>query len=190
MKSTMSLCLAMGILVTAAGSGCSIVQSWRQTAEGSDVGTLREQRREEIVTDFERRRLAAQLKSAQQRAEQGDPEAAEEILLGLISRDEKNVAARLQLAELYWAHEQLPQAEQQLRAALSTAPERADVHHLLGLVLDAQGNTTEAEALLAKAAELDPGNELFRLTAAAANATSPSGPGSASAIQPAAVWTE
>ena len=167
MNRPMLLLLSFCLSASLAGSGCSVMHTWRQKSEETDVGRLREQRREQVVSDFERRRMQAQLRAAQEHAEH-DPAAAEEILLGLVERDARNIAPRLQLAELYWAHDQLTEAEEQLREALAHAPQRADLHHLLGLVLDAQGREAEGCQLLARAVELDPANELYRASAASA----------------------
>ena len=155
------------------GAGCSALQSWREKSEESDVGRLREERREEVVHNFERRRLEAQLQLARERAEQGDPESAEEILQGTLKRDPSSVAAREQLAELYWAHDQFAEAEHQLRDALAIVPKRADLHYLLGLLLDGRGNAPEARLYFAKAVELEPTNDLFRATAESGGAEPP-----------------
>jgi Tfp pilus assembly protein PilF len=152
-------------------AGCSAMRTWRTKAEETDVGRLREQRREEVVHGFERRRVMAQLQAARERADQGDPEAAEEILHGILERDPSVVAARVQLAELYWAHEELAEAEQQLRKAVELAPEQAELHHLLGVLLDAQGNEAEANVELIRAVELEPDNKLYRMTAESAGIT-------------------
>lgn len=174
---SLSLLLIASVL-TLVGSGCSALQSWKQSAEAGDVSKIREQRRKAAMGDFERRRSQAQLLAAQEHAERGDPETAEQMLLALIERDSSQIDARAQLAELYWAHEQWTEAEQQLREALKLDPERADLHHSLGLVLEARGLNAEAVQHLAKAVELEPENKLFRLAAEAATpapSTSPAG---------------
>jgi Tfp pilus assembly protein PilF len=163
MNRSAALLLFACLVAPTLGSGCSLMQSWKHSAEEGDVGRQRERRREEVVQDFERRRSSAQLLAAQEHAEQGDPEAAEKMLLSVIQRDPQNAEPRVRLAELYWAHEQLPKAEEQLRAAVDLAPDRADVHHSLGLVLEAGGDTTSAREHLAKAAQLEPANEFYRL---------------------------
>jgi len=166
-------------------AGCSAMRSWGKKAEETDVSRLREQRREEVVHGFERRRIVAQLQTARERADHGDPETAEEILQSVIKRDPANVAAREQLAELYWAHEQLAEAEEQLRKAVELSPDRADLHHLLGILLDARGKEAEADVELARAVELEPANKLFRLTAESAGVTKLPAAGARSAVRPA-----
>jgi Tfp pilus assembly protein PilF len=168
MLNRLPLLLGICCLLTSLSGGCAAMRTWGKKSDEADVGKLREKRREEVVHDFERRRATAQLQAARERAEHGDPEAAEQILQSVISRDPTNVAAREQLAELYWAHEQLAEAEEQLREALALAPERAELHHLLGILLDARGNETEADSHLTRAVELEPANQLFRLTAESA----------------------
>jgi Tfp pilus assembly protein PilF len=166
MSRTLSiLLLSVAALLPWVGAGCSTLQAWKQSAEAEDVSKIRQQRRKDAQGDFERRRTRAQLLAAQEHAERGDPESAEQMLLGLIERDPTQVDARAQLAELYWAHDQWPEAERQLREALKHAPERADLHHSLGLVLDAADNSSAAQEHLAKAVELEPANPLYRLAA-------------------------
>jgi Flp pilus assembly protein TadD len=72
------------------------------------------------------------------------------------------VEAHVRLAELAWAKEDYAQAESEYHAALRLAPERADVEHALGLVLQATGRAAEAGQHLARASQLDPQNELYR----------------------------
>ena len=185
MLNRLPLLLAICCVLVSPSGGCSALRTWGKKSEETDVGKLRERRREEVGHDFERRRSTAQLQAARERAEHGDPEAAEQILQSVIARDATNVAAREQLAELYWAHEQLAEAEQQLRDALSLAPERAELHHLLGILLDARGNETEADTYLTRAVELDPANDLFRLTAESAGIQNLPAATARPAVQPA-----
>ncbi len=163
MKRSLPYSLIACLLLAACSLGCSVMQAWKAKSDASDVATMREQRRGEAVQNFDRRRAAAHLLKAQEHAERGDIEGAERVLQGILARDPGNVDARLYLAELYWACEDLSEAETQLREALTTAEDRADVHHLLGIVLDAQDRTDEAHDHLRKAVDLEPNNELFRM---------------------------
>ena len=108
------------------------------------------------------------------RWQQGDALGCEETLRAIVERDPGNVEARLALADVYWAHEAWDSTEEQLRAALTAAPDRADAHQSLGLLLEIRGNQAESLEHLRRASELDPKNELFRQVAEQMAAAAPS----------------
>jgi Flp pilus assembly protein TadD len=123
----------------------------------------REDRAKEAVRSFEERRDAAQLEAALDRWKQGDVQRAEAMLSALVSRRPDYANARMLLAEILWSGND-PAAEEHLRAVLEVSAERADAHHALGLVLDGTGRSEEARQHLSKAAELEPQNEVYRVT--------------------------
>jgi Flp pilus assembly protein TadD len=85
------------------------------------------------------------------------------MLTAIVNRRPDYAEARVLLAEVLWSHGD-ESAEQHLRAVLETNAGRADAHHALGLVLDGTGRSEEARQHLSKAAELEPENEVYRVT--------------------------
>ena len=150
-------------LAAAMSSGCATLSSMRR--ELAEQPPRRKERQEKTVAAFEAQRDAAQLAAALNRWNEGNHAACEDLLTSLVQRKPQYVDARLQLAELYLFREETSRAEEQLRAALQIAPQRADVHDCLARVLEADERSSEALAHFQKAAELDPNSELYRLAA-------------------------
>ena len=148
--------------------GCSSVATgcagWKQKVKKPDLSENREERAAEAVRAFEERRDNAQLSAALDRWKQGDAAAAEAMLTAIIRRRPESNDARMRLAEILWSRGEIG-AEPHLRAVLESEPNRAEVHHALGLLLDGTGRSEEARHHLAKAAELEPENEIYRTTA-------------------------
>ena len=141
-------------------TGCA---GWKQTLQPTAATATREERAKEAVQDFEERRDAAQLEAAVDRWKQADVGRAEAMLSAIVNRRPDYVEARVLLAEVLWSRNDAS-AEQHLRAVLELQPNRADAHHSLGLVLDGTGRAEEARQHLSKAAELEPGNDVYRET--------------------------
>lgn len=137
--------------------GCA---SWKERLQPPSITPSRQERAAEVVRDFEERRDAAQLQAALDRFSQGNLDQAEIMLAAIIKRRPGYVPARLRMAELLWS-KQDPAAEEHLRAVVQAEPQSAEAHHALGLVLDGTGRADEARQHLAKAAELEPDNEIF-----------------------------
>src|SRR4029453_7747779 len=108
------------------------------------VSETREQRHDEAVQAFEEQRDRAQLEAAVARWNQGDISGCESRLRAILARRPNDVEAHARLAELAWSCENHVEAENEYRAALQLAPERADLEHALGLMLQATGRATEA----------------------------------------------
>lgn len=152
-------------------AGCA---SWKQqVAASSPVSEARKERHAAAVQAFEEQRDQAQLQSALDRYQQGDVEGCEVRLRNLIARRPDFVEAHVQLAELAWSFNNAAEAEAEYLVALALAPNRADVHHALGLVLQASGRPTEAKKHLEQACELDPQNEIYRSLAPTSVASDP-----------------
>jgi Tfp pilus assembly protein PilF len=152
---------AMLTLLAAAVAGCA---GWKPRVDSASVSSEREARAADAIRNFEQQRDAAQLAAALDRWRQGDAARAETMIATLIARRPDFVEARLRLAEILWSRGD-PSAESHYRTVLAAEPSRAEAHHGLGLVLDATGRADEAQACFAKAAELEPGSEVYRLTA-------------------------
>jgi len=145
-----------------AASGCA---SWKQQFGAlAAPGLQRVERKEKVVQSFESGRTEAQFAAALQRIEGGDPTEGRKLLEALVARRPNFVEGRLKLAELLWADEDIAGAELQLQAAVALTPERADVHHALGVLLESLARTDEAIMHLSRAAELEPANELYALS--------------------------
>jgi Tfp pilus assembly protein PilF len=141
-------------------TGCA---GWKQKVKKPDPGENREERALEAVRAFEERRDAAQLSAAMDRWKQGDTVKAESALAAIIKRRPDYNEARMRLAEILWSHGDIA-AEPHLRSVLESEPNRAEAHHALGLLLEGAGRSEEARQHLAKAAELEPDNEVYRTT--------------------------
>jgi len=153
-----TLCMTAFFLIS---TGCA---GWREKVQPPPtLSAKREERAAEAVRNFEDRRDAAQLAAALDRWKQGDASRAEAMLAAIVNRRPDNTDARLRLAEILWSRGDAA-AEPHLRAVLQTQPNRAEAHHALGLVLGGTGRSDEARQHLAKAAELEPDNEVYRLT--------------------------
>jgi Tfp pilus assembly protein PilF len=88
--------------------------------------------------------------------ERGDFPAAERAYRTALARDQRFVAAYVNLADLFRAQGRDADGERELRAALVLAPRDADVHHALGLVLVRLGQRDKALVELRQATELAP----------------------------------
>jgi Tfp pilus assembly protein PilF len=155
-----STLLSIALVWTASLAGCA---NWKQqVALSSPVSKVREERHDAAVKAFEEQRDQAQLQAALDRYQQGDISGCEARLRSLIARRPDFTEAHVQLAELAWSFNNGDEAEAEYLAALKLAPNRADVHHALGLVLQAGGRAAEARDHLERACQLDPQNEGYR----------------------------
>ncbi len=127
------------------------------------VSQSREERRAEAVQAFEEQRDRAQLAAAVDRWSQGDIAGCESRLRSILARRPDDIEAHARLAELAWSCDNYAEAEAEYLAALRIDPQRADLEHALGMLLQTSGRHAEAAPHLARAAELEPQNELFRL---------------------------
>src|SRR5262245_31838962 len=143
--------------------GCTTLVSLKR--ELAEQPPRRIQRKEDAVAAFEAQRDSAQLQAALNRWNEGNQAACYQQLASLVEKRPKFVEARLQLAEMHLFQGEFALAEQQVRAALVVAPERADLHDCLGRVLEAGSRNEEAAHQFQKAAELEPAIELYRLAA-------------------------
>jgi Tfp pilus assembly protein PilF len=141
-------------------TGCTTWPSLKR--ELAQQPPRRNERKEEVLVAFEAQRDAAQLQAALDRFNEGNHAACHQQLAALVERRPQFVEARLQLAEFHLCHGELDQAQEQLRAALVLAPQRADLHDCLGRVLEAGSRDREAAEHFQTAAKLEPGNELYR----------------------------
>lgn len=153
-------------LLALSTAGCTSLPSTRKKAAKPPPQTMAE-RKHEAISQFERQRDAAQVQAAISYWQRGDLEKSQSMLNTIIQRSPRDVNARLRLAELLISQEELAAAEAQLRECLTIAPEFAEAHHSLGMLLaDIPGCEQECQTHLRRAAELNPHNELFTASAA------------------------
>jgi Flp pilus assembly protein TadD len=148
------------LLALLCATGCA---GWKEKVQPPTFTEQRQQRAAEAVQAFEQHRDSAQLEAALDRWKQGDVTRAEAMIGSIVRRRPDFADAQLRLAEILWSHGD-SSAEGPLRAVLQMQPDRPEAHHALGLVLDGTGRSEEARQHLLKAAELEPDNEVYRLT--------------------------
>ena len=148
---------AVALLIT----GCT---GFEKTLVSGPVTPLRKERQVDAIREFEQHRNAAQLESALDSWRQGDAAGCESRLAALVQRCPDYVDARLHLAEVLWSRGEAAAAEPHLLAVLQSQPTRAEAYHTLGLILDATGRREQALQHFHHAAELEPDNEVYRLT--------------------------
>ncbi|WP_254508906.1 tetratricopeptide repeat protein [Anatilimnocola floriformis] len=119
-------------------------------------------RKQDALKAFEKQRDAAQVQAAINHWQRGDSQKSVAMLTAIIDRSPSDVNARLRLAEVLTSQEDFLAAEKQLRECLVHAPESAEIHHVLGMLIsEFPGREHEAQQHLRRAAELDPQNELY-----------------------------
>ncbi len=137
-----------------------------------DVAQTRTEREEKAIEEFERTRDAALYQAALARWRDGDAVACESLLVRLLQRNNEHREARLMLADLYASTGKPKAAEQHLRLLIDRTADDAQAHHSLGMLLNTTGKADQALFHLQKAAELEPDNELYAVSHAAAQAES------------------
>ena len=154
---------------TLAISGCVTVDS-PLAGLPDDVAPIRAEREEDVLEDFERTRDGVLYQAALARWRDGDAAACESMLARLLQRSDGHRAARLMLADLYASTGKPKAAEQHLRLLTGRDDDDGQAHHSLGMLLETTGKPDQALQHLQKAAELEPDNELYSLSYAAAQA--------------------
>lgn len=163
-KRSLFLLIPLTVLLFSGSSGCAGLR--KQLAEKSP-GVRRLERADEAARSFESRRSQAQFAAALEKAEGGNLAGCQEMLREIVARKPDFIEARLKLAELLWSDSDTTGAEAQLQAAVALAPDRADVHHALGVLLESLDRHEAALPHLARAAEIEPTNELYALSSVA-----------------------
>jgi len=87
--------------------------------------------------------------------------AGEQAFISALKLNPHNLAASMNLADLYRLIDRDNEGEPILHAAIESAPQQAGPYHSLGLLLVRQNNYDEAEEYLARATELAPENIRF-----------------------------
>lgn len=151
-----------GLLLTAA-TGCAHFKPPQPLVE--DVQPRIAAQKEEIVGDYEARRNAAELQAARTSAEHGDLSTCATALENILRRDASHREARLLLADVQLARENVAAAEQLLVTLVRDYPQDAASHHALALLLESTGRGELAKAHFQQAATIDPLDPLVALSA-------------------------
>jgi predicted Zn-dependent protease len=134
--------------------------------ELEDVAVQRQERKQQVVEDFARRRDNTQYRASLACWERGDARGCESQLIDLLNRNPDHLAARLALADLRLERGKPAAAEQQYRELIARHPHQALVHYNYGLFLDVTGRTDEAAEHFGRAAEIEPDHPTFAALAA------------------------
>jgi Tfp pilus assembly protein PilF len=143
-------------------SGCASLPSAITGKTPPESKSTYAARKQAAVAEFEQQRDTAQVHAAVNAWQRGEAQKAESMLQGILQRTPNHLAARLRLAELLAAEDETAGAEEQLRACLALAPDSAEVHHSLGLLLSGwPGREEESQTHLRRACELEPDNRAY-----------------------------
>lgn len=186
-----------GFALSAPVAGCASLEVPYPLPD--DIGQKRRQRTEDALREFESKRDFAQFQAALTHWDRGDVEACEQTLQRLLQRNPNHHQARLLMAEVLPTDDPpqaaLEQAEQPPaihpddtldNSPDDAFPDDARTQYTTGLLLHATGQATTALAYSGRAAELEAGNELYKLgcqteltaeNATAENATAEKGTG-------------
>lgn len=150
------------LILVLAAAGCRPIESFRRSP--ADVTPRRELRKAEASEQFGRKRDGAEFRVAQEQWDRGDLAGCDATLKRLLTRNPDHLDARLLQAELRIDQGSNSEALAVLRPLAEDYPNDPRVQYLLALVLDASGDTEAAVAHYAKAVQLEPANELYRLS--------------------------
>ncbi|MEE8451370.1 MAG: tetratricopeptide repeat protein [Thermoguttaceae bacterium] len=129
-----------------------------------DIAEKRRLRADEATQHFDTGRDFAQLQDAAARWTQGDVEGCEEELQRLLVRNPQHRDARLLLADVCMADGRRQEALEHVQAVLDTYPHDICAKQTMGLLRDTDGEPVEAAAYYRRAAEAEPGDELYPLS--------------------------
>jgi tetratricopeptide (TPR) repeat protein len=151
-------------------SGCATIK--RMALNTDDIAVKQAQRTADAVQAFETQRDFAQFQAAQAGWREGNLKACRESLDQILERNPKFYEAQLLYAEVLLSQEKYDDAKAHLELALAEKSDDARSQHMMGLLLQAQGNAAEALVYYRRAAELDPENEQYEQSCQAAVADS------------------
>jgi predicted Zn-dependent protease len=146
-------------LLLLAVTGCASVKKLVTSPE--DISVQQKRRAAENLQIFETRRDFAQFQAAQARWREGNTAACREALEALLGRNPKHFEARVLMAELLLSEEEFESARNHLELAIAERSGDARSQHMMGLLMEAMGQESEALAFYQRAAELEPKNEQY-----------------------------
>ena len=129
-----------------------------------DVSATRQRRQEGVLRGFEQRRQQAQYQAALSRWQQQDTEECRRLLADLIERQPEHLEATLLMAELEASLGEHEAALAKVRRLVENRPADARGHYTLAMLLDGAGQSAEAVAHFQRASQLNPDNEIYRLS--------------------------
>ncbi len=122
------------------------------------------QPREEIVQNFEKSRDEAQYRAALARWKENDTDGCRQMLDRVLARNPTHREALLLLAEFNLSAQQPEKSLTAIESYAVAHPADAQVHHTLGMLLEATDQPQLAIKHYQRAAELEPQNSLFALS--------------------------
>ena len=123
----------------AALSGCAQLGFTLPKLGGEDVTQARNERKQQLIEEYESRRSAAMFQAALGRWKQGDAKGCESVLGQLLAREPGHREAHLLYAEVCSDRRDYPAANEHLDAVLNEHPDDAEALHARGLLLDIAG---------------------------------------------------
>ena len=118
--SNVSAACLLALTAALAVGGCAGLNALPPPIE--DIAPQREERKQEVVEDFEQRRDESQYQAALAAWERGDTRGCEEQLVQLLRRNPNHHTARQALADLYLEGENFPAAEKHYRQLIQDQP--------------------------------------------------------------------
>ena len=115
----------------------------------------------EVAADFDRRRDEAQYQAALNRWREDDAAGCREAVGQLLARTPSHSKARLLLADVELSQGNPKAALEQARQVLALEPKNAEAQQVMGLSLDALGETAAAISHYERATRLDSQNEQY-----------------------------
>ena len=157
---TMSIakCFLLAAAVAPALAGCATL--WPSPA-GKDSVEDHKAHKTEMIESFEAKRDAAQFDAAMVRWREGDIRACKELVDKLVMRNPKHRGGRLLRAEIQLDDDKPELAIADVEALVKDDPKDAEASHLLGLLLEAAGRSSEAMPHFERAAQIAPNNHVF-----------------------------
>ncbi len=120
--------------------------------------------REEIVRDFEKKRDQMQFEAALARWKEHDPQGCREAINRLLARDPQHHDALLLLADVNLVDQRPQDSLPAIEKLARQYPDNAEVHHALGMLLEASNRPADALGYYRRAVELQPKNKLYALS--------------------------
>ncbi len=142
-----------------------------------DVAPSRKARLAELTGQITRKRDSAELLSARECLQRGDPAGCQAVLAPLLKRNPDHIDARLLLAEALVAQDRGQQAIAELQLLAQQHPDHAQLQHTLGVLCENAGDLDQAKTYYDQALRCDPHNDAYRLSCeSAARATAADAP--------------
>lgn len=168
--------LAICVVFSVTCTGCASFPGMFPLSKPKETEQTYAERKQHAVSAFEKQRDKAQVQAAVSCWERGEVPKSLSMLEAIVQRSPTDVTARLRLAEIHSSQANFAAATEQLAECLRLAPDHAEAHHNLGLILsETPGQEEQARVHLQRACELEPKNELYLAAAYEAGDTTAAG---------------